>query len=138
MSITLKAIIPWPSWIQPWPDPLNPKAKHRQLIFALAALGLVSCAQNHPGNLSAESPAAAKTGKSGLGAARVLFLNNCAHCHGADARGDEGPDLHNLGETDEWVANRIRQGKAGQMTAFAGKLKPEEIHLLVAYVRNLH
>jgi mono/diheme cytochrome c family protein len=25
---------------------------------------------------------------------RTLFLKNCAHCHGADAHGDEGPDLH--------------------------------------------
>ena len=24
-----------------------------------------------------------------------MFLMNCAHCHGDDTRGDEGPDLHN-------------------------------------------
>ena len=68
---------------------------------------------------------------------RALFLKNCAHCHGADAHGDEGPDLHKLDFTDEWIANRIRKGKAGQMTAFAGKLQPAEIDSLVAYVRTL-
>ena len=31
---------------------------------------------------------------------RHLFLMNCAHCHGDDARGDEGPDLHNLHRSD--------------------------------------
>src|SRR5271170_7003524 len=59
--------------------------------------------------------------------AHTLFLRNCAHCHGADAHGDDGPDLHNLDFTDKWIANRIRKGKAGQMTAFASKLQPAEI-----------
>jgi mono/diheme cytochrome c family protein len=68
---------------------------------------------------------------------RMLFLHNCAHCHGANAMGDEGPDLHHLDFTDEWIANRIRKGKAGQMTAFAGKLQPSEIAALVAYVQSL-
>ena len=70
-------------------------------------------------------------------AGRMLFLKNCAHCHGADARGDEGPDLHKLEVSDEWIANRIRNGKAGEMTAFAGKLQPTEINRLVGYLRTL-
>jgi mono/diheme cytochrome c family protein len=70
-------------------------------------------------------------------AGRTLFLKNCAHCHGADAHGDEGPDLHNLDLSDEWIGNRIRNGKKGQMTAFAGKLQPAEISALVAYLHTL-
>jgi mono/diheme cytochrome c family protein len=66
-----------------------------------------------------------------------LFLKNCAHCHGADARGDEGPDLHNLDWTDEQIATRIRNGKKGQMTAFAGKFSPKQISDVVAYLRTL-
>lgn len=69
--------------------------------------------------------------------ARTLFLRNCAHCHGATAHGEDGPDLHNLDFTDDWIANRIRKGKAGEMTAFAGKLPPSEIAALVAYVQSL-
>ena len=68
---------------------------------------------------------------------RALFLKNCALCHGADARGDEGPDLHQLDWTDEQIANRIRDGKKGQMTAFGGKLTPDEITALVRYLRTL-
>jgi mono/diheme cytochrome c family protein len=68
---------------------------------------------------------------------RTLFLRNCAHCHGATAHGDEGPDLHELGLTDDEIANRIRKGKAGEMTAFAGKLQPAEMAALVAYVQSL-
>jgi len=76
---------------------------------------------------------------SGTGASdgRSLFLKNCAHCHAADAHGDEGPDLHKLDLSDEWIANRIRKGKAGEMTAFAGKLKDVEINALVKYVQSL-
>jgi mono/diheme cytochrome c family protein len=70
-------------------------------------------------------------------AGRVLFLKNCAHCHGADGHGDDGPDLHNLDESNEWIANRIRTGKKGQMTAFAGKLSPADIDSLAAYVHTL-
>jgi len=70
-------------------------------------------------------------------AGRALFLKNCAHCHGVNARGDEGPDLHRLDFSHEWIANRIRNGKAGEMTAFAGKLQAAEITSLITYLRTL-
>jgi len=75
--------------------------------------------------------------KSNAVTGHALFLKNCAHCHGANAHGDEGPDLHNLDFTDEWIGNRIRNGKKGQMTAFAGKLQPADIDALIAYPRTL-
>jgi cytochrome c oxidase cbb3-type subunit 3 len=72
-----------------------------------------------------------------VAAGQQLFLKNCAHCHGADGHGDEGPDLHNLDWTDEQIATRIRNGKKGQMTAFAGKYAPEQIREVIAYLRSL-
>jgi mono/diheme cytochrome c family protein len=78
-----------------------------------------------------QSPAAS------LAAGRPLFLKNCAHCHGADAHGDDGPDLHALDVSDQWIANRIRNGKAGEMTAFNGKLQASEINALIAYLHTL-
>ena len=84
----------------------------------------------------ADAPPTALPGADAT-AGRALFLKNCAHCHGADAHGDEGPDLHKLDETDEWIARRIRNGKAGQMTAFAGKLQPEQITNVIMYLRTL-
>ncbi len=70
-------------------------------------------------------------------AGQRLFLRNCAHCHGADAHGEEGPDLHNLDWSDEEIATRIRNGKKGQMTAFAGKFSPKDISEVIAYLRTL-
>jgi mono/diheme cytochrome c family protein len=111
-------------------------------VIALAAFVLTSWSQQtnntdvHGAASSqpATNPAPAKAGAVN---GRTLFLRNCAHCHGADAHGDEGPDLHDLGLADDLIANRIRKGKAGQMTAFAGKLQPAEIAALVAYVQSL-
>jgi mono/diheme cytochrome c family protein len=70
-------------------------------------------------------------------AGRALFLKNCAHCHGADAHGDDGPDLHDLDWTDKQINDRIRNGKKGQMTSFAGKLKSIEIQSIIAWLRTL-
>jgi len=74
---------------------------------------------------------------SDIARGRSLFLKNCAHCHGADARGDDGPDLHEISESDDWIARRIRNGVKGEMTAFGGKFSPEEIGTIIAYLRTL-
>jgi mono/diheme cytochrome c family protein len=66
-----------------------------------------------------------------------LFERNCAHCHGDDARGDEGPDLHNLTWSDARIARRIREGLKGEMPKFGSKLNEQDIHALIAYLRTL-
>jgi mono/diheme cytochrome c family protein len=68
---------------------------------------------------------------------RTLFLQSCAHCHGGDARGDEGPDLHDLWVSDRRIATVMRNGIKGEMPSFAKKHDPLEIALLVSYVRSL-
>src|SRR5262245_9725996 len=35
---------------------------------------------------------------------RTLYLDSCAHCHAADAHGDEGPDLHGVQVSDRYIA----------------------------------
>lgn len=96
-------------------------------VLAAMVIGLTACAQTN-------SPV---IGSGDSTAGRALFLHNCAHCHGANARGDEGPDLHGLEEPDKWIARRIREGKKSEMTAFAGKLQPGEIDSVIAYLRTL-
>ncbi len=117
------------------------------IIIALMTLTLVADAQQTKGNANVRvvnlsvAPArsthvtAPVTGTNFN--ARTLYLRNCAHCHGADARGDDGPDLHGLDLTRDAITNRISRGKAGQMTAFAGKLQTAEINALAAYVLTL-
>ena len=69
---------------------------------------------------------------------RHLFLMNCAHCHGDDARGDEGPDLHNLHRSDARIHEVITAGIKGEMPSFGKKLGDPDVQHLIAYLRTLH
>jgi mono/diheme cytochrome c family protein len=68
---------------------------------------------------------------------RTLFLNSCAHCHGADARGDERPDLHELEISDRRILNVVKRGIKGEMPSFEKKHSDKEIGMLIAYLRSL-
>jgi mono/diheme cytochrome c family protein len=68
---------------------------------------------------------------------RRLFLMNCAHCHGDDATGDEGPDLHGLRKTDERLRLLISNGIKGEMPRFAAKLAQPDLDALIAYLDSL-
>ena len=67
---------------------------------------------------------------------RALFLESCAHCHGADARGDEGPDLHDVPVSDRYIGNTIRHGIPHEMPSFQKKYGPADIAALTAYLRS--
>src|SRR5882672_4004701 len=66
-----------------------------------------------------------------------LFDRNCAHCHGNDARGDEGPSLYNLRKTDARITKIIKEGIKGEMPRFGTKLNDADIQALIAYLRTL-
>ena len=66
-----------------------------------------------------------------------LFSMNCAHCHGADARGDEGPDLHGLTKSDARIAALIKNGIKGEMPKFGSKLSEADVQALVSFLRTL-
>lgn len=85
-------------------------------------------------------------------AARI-FSTTCAECHGADGaghtpKGEAGkiPDLRSpqvQKQTDADLADMITNGKRSSrglnysMPSNKGKLSPEQIKQLVAYIRNL-
>jgi mono/diheme cytochrome c family protein len=66
-----------------------------------------------------------------------LFLLNCAHCHGTDARGDEGPDLHGVTKSDQRIAKIIQNGVKGEMPKFSAKLNDADTRALIAFIRTL-
>jgi len=69
---------------------------------------------------------------------RHLFLMNYAHCHGEDAHGDEGPDLHDLHRSDARIHEVITAGIKGEMPSFGKKLGDPDVRQLIAYLRTLH
>jgi mono/diheme cytochrome c family protein len=66
-----------------------------------------------------------------------LFLMNCAHCHGDDARGDEGPDLHGLRKTDARLSALINNSIKGEMPQFNQKLSASDVQALIAFLNSL-
>jgi mono/diheme cytochrome c family protein len=66
-----------------------------------------------------------------------LFLMNCAHCHGDDARGDEGPDLHGLRKTDARLSALIKNGVKGEMPRFNQKLSESDVQALIGFLNSL-
>jgi len=68
---------------------------------------------------------------------RKLYLASCAHCHAADATGDEGPDLHDLEVSDRYISHMIKFGEPHEMPSFAKKYGSEDIAALTGYIRSL-
>jgi cytochrome c oxidase cbb3-type subunit III len=71
-----------------------------------------------------------------------LFANNCAMCHGSDARGAKG--FPNLADNDwlhggefETVMQSIANGRVGMMPVLVGALDDKAISELVVYVQSL-
>lgn len=112
------------------------------LTSAFAFGGLL---QRHAARASHQQPVAERwfeqstpTSPSLLIRGRTLFLDSCARCHGADARGDEGPDLHDASVSDRYIAAIITHGIPHEMPSFAKKHGVPDITALTAYVRSLN
>jgi cytochrome c6 len=73
--------------------------------------------------------------------AAALFASKCAACHGKDGTGSPvgkkmgAKDLTKDKDSQAEIAATITNGK-GKMTAFKGKLTPEEIDALAKYVKG--
>ena len=85
------------------------------------------------------------TGKSKANARGAqVFAENCAVCHGADAKGGRQVGAPNLadaiwlyGGKREQVSGSIHQAHAGVMPAWGQKLDAGTIRMLAAYVHSL-
>ncbi len=83
------------------------------------------------GNPYDDDPAAIRAG-------RALFGNRCAECHGADARGLNGPDLTVLwamDTRDERVFQVIRDGVRGSVMP-SSSAPDQELWAIVAYLKS--
>lgn len=72
-----------------------------------------------------------------------LFMNNCAQCHGSDARGSKGfPNLADgdwlWGGEPEKIAETIAKGRIGSMPPMAAAVgTPEDVRNVAHYVLSL-
>ena len=72
-----------------------------------------------------------------------LFMNNCAQCHGSDARGSKGfPNLSDTdwlyGGTHDKIKETLNKGRIGNMPPMAAAVgSPEDVRNLAHYVLSL-
>jgi cytochrome c oxidase cbb3-type subunit 3 len=80
-------------------------------------------------------PAAVATG------AKLFIAYNCLDCHGADGSGAMGPSLADgrwhFGGAPAEVFESIYQGRPEGMPAWGSLISPDQIWMLVSYVRSL-
>jgi mono/diheme cytochrome c family protein len=72
------------------------------------------------------------------GTGEYLYIQNCSRCHGADGtKGFLGArNLQKSRLEDPAIVQKIQRGK-GLMPSFRKKLTPEEMSLLLLYVKQL-
>jgi putative heme-binding domain-containing protein len=98
----------------------------------LPAIALPLPAASQSGNPFDGDPAAVRAG-------RALYGNRCAECHGADAKGLNGPDLTVLWARDirdERVFQTIRSGVRGSVMP-SSSAPDHEIWAMVAYLKSV-
>ena len=123
------------------------KAALLGLAAALALLGVTfglspflqpataAGSRQQPTNIVSATASPAPQGDAMRG--HSLFDHNCAHCHGDDARGDEGPSLYDLKKSDARITKIIKGGIKGEMPRFGTKFNDPDIQALIAYLRTL-
>ena len=93
--------------------------------------------------LSTMSPQQLAADRQAMGVGERLFVNNCATCHGSDARGSKGfPNLTDAdwlwGGTPEKIAETITAGRQGVMPPLAAAVgTAEEVRQLAHHVLSL-
>jgi len=72
-----------------------------------------------------------------------VFRQNCSSCHGPDGKGNRAKGTPNFtdqsiqsGLSDQQIVDTIRNGKAGRMPAWSGKLSDSQIADLASYIRS--
>jgi len=119
------------------------------IIWSGVYLGrLVRAEANAPPTAAAQKKLSRR--QQQLAGAKVLYLENCARCHGADGQGKtpmgEVYGATNLADPQWWKKERggekrltasLRDGRGG-MPAFGKKLSREEIVALVAFVKTFN
>lgn len=67
-----------------------------------------------------------------------LFATVCGFCHANGGRAvGKGPQLMNTARSDDFIRNRIKNGKEGAMPAFGKTFSDSDIDQIIAYIRAL-
>ncbi len=116
---------------------MNLKWKIAALLPMLAAIYLADAMLA----LAQQQPQAQQPGDAGGNEnvnVEVLFASTCGFCHADGGRAaGKGPQLMNTERSDDFIRNRIENGKPGAMPAFAATFNDKQIDQIIKYIRAL-
>jgi mono/diheme cytochrome c family protein len=119
------------------PTPVNRAAVAASTVAISALAFSIVCvsAQQSPAP-AAKTPPAEASPNDIDGA--TMFATVCGWCHESGGRtAGRGPKLAGTTRSDEFILNRIRNGKPGAMPAFGGSFSEGQIVAILAYIRTL-
>jgi mono/diheme cytochrome c family protein len=68
----------------------------------------------------------------------TMFATSCGFCHQDGGRAEgRGPKLAGSKRSDEYIIERIKNGKVGSMPAFGGAFSEGQIIAILAYIRTI-
>lgn len=68
---------------------------------------------------------------------RQVYMRDCARCHGADAKGKNGPRLVRTPLSLNEIEQTVTDGRPPKMPSFGKQLSSTEVKAVSAYVRSL-
>jgi mono/diheme cytochrome c family protein len=112
----------------------------RIVSWVVAPLSLV-VAMAFMGPAGARTPArrghSRQSDHQGSASGRQLYMRACARCHGADARGKNGPRLVGKSLSQDEIERTVTDGRPPKMPAFGKQLSSTQVKAVAAYVRSL-
>lgn len=97
--------------------------------------------QTKPRGTTLRNPYAGNASAIATGA-KLFISYNCLDCHGADGSGAMGPSLADgrwhFGGDDSQLFESIYQGRPDGMPAWGSTIAPDQIWMLVSYVKSLN
>ena len=97
--------------------------------------------QTPPRGVTLKNPYAGNTSAIATGA-KLFISYNCLDCHGAEGSGAMGPSLADgrwhFGGDDSELFESIYQGRPDGMPAWGSAIAPDQIWMLVSYVKSLN
>jgi mono/diheme cytochrome c family protein len=117
---------------------MNLKWKIVALLPMMAATyladAMLALAQQQP---QAQQPGGAAGGNENVNG-EVLFASTCGFCHAEGGRAaGRGPQLMNTKRSDDFIRDRIKNGKTGAMPAFGATFSDVQIDQIIKYIRGL-
>jgi mono/diheme cytochrome c family protein len=105
-----------------------------KILCALGAAVVLAVLAIRPAPADDQTPAA---GKHTLDVDQ-LFATVCGYCHASGGReAGKGPQLMNTARSDDFIRNRIKNGKEGAMPAFGKTFSDSDVDLIIAHIRAL-